>query len=33
MATALLSIIALMAIARRGRPTGEVGRASDGAAV
>jgi MHS family proline/betaine transporter-like MFS transporter len=33
MATALLSIIALMVIARRGRPTCEAGRASDGAAV
>src|SRR5262249_12732283 len=33
MATALLSIIALMVIARRGRPTGEVGRARDGAPV
>jgi MHS family proline/betaine transporter-like MFS transporter len=33
MATALLSIIALMVIARRGRPTSEAGRASDGAAV
>src|SRR6201988_4166641 len=28
MATALLSIIALMVIARRGRPTGEAGRAT-----
>jgi hypothetical protein len=33
MATALLSIIALMVIARRGRPTGEAGRAGDDAAA